>query len=158
MVGGARDSFFDVMLVSVSQEIESPDLKVSLEVWERERMTLDHGDELVHRPFCVPPDRRRAIKPRRVGEELILVENSVRQIRGDEDIYIKIDVAQNVPNENRGHVDITVKATKLAVRLNKSKYVIPSIEPVILDTDRIGSNRTEERMLYLFRKFCVEDQ
>lgn len=125
---------------------------------EWKRSGVDQFNQLVHRKPSLSLDLRRVAVALSVFCEVIQVEDLIREIGVHQHIDIEIDVAKYTTVKQRRDIHVAVEVSQPSRWFTKTKDVVPAIEPVMLGAEGPRRNLTEQVVVYVVLKLCIQYQ
>src|SRR5258708_18106920 len=98
--------------------------------------------------MCLHSDLLWITITRSVRGELFQIEHLIRKVRSYQNIYVQIDVTENVAVDGGRHVDVAVVEFRCPIALQKSKDVVPAIEPVVFNRPGATLNVSDQMVLH----------
>ena len=72
----------------------------------------------------------------RIRLKIFKIEDPVRKVRFYQHVDIKIHIGERLAVKVGRHVDVAIEPLQVQISIAKTKNVIPTIEPIILSTER----------------------
>ena len=88
--------------------------------------------------------------------EIFKIEDPVREVRFYQHIDVKIYIGERLGVKAGRHVDVAIEPLQVQISIAKTKDVVPTIEPIILSTERAYWYRSKQIVFDVFFELSVE--